>query len=82
MPSVMDFFEITENETGYKNKMNFKEDKSTVLINNLINKYQFEIDSILAIGFYYPIAILRELNKMNIEKFNVPTVNNLEYKLS
>lgn len=80
MPSVMDYFDITERPTGYTNKVNFLINKNPSLIKNLIDTYQNELNTLLNIGFNYPIQILKEINKLNFEPLYIKTINEITFE--
>lgn len=77
MPSVMDYFNVTDKINGYNNRMDFLSNKNQELIKILIDKYKEQLNSLLIIGFNYPLAILKEINKLNIEQFNINILDDI-----
>lgn len=80
MPSVMDYFDVVESPKGYTNRINFINDKDNELITRIIKKYQNELNELLSIGFDYPIAILKEINKLNFEPLYIKTIDKILYQ--
>jgi hypothetical protein len=79
MPSVMDYFDVTESTIGYNNKIDFVVDKNLDLIKKLISRYKKELNTMLCIGFGCPIAILKEVNKLNYKPLYIKTIDDIAY---
>jgi hypothetical protein len=80
MPSVMDYFDISERPTGYTNTINFLSNKNPDLIKKLIDTYQNELNTLLNIGFNYPIQILKGINKLNFDPLYIKIIDEITYE--